>query len=40
MVFSLGLRMLRTVDTRLLLKFGWNFGYKGMRSVQRFKSRL
>ncbi len=40
MVFSLGLRMLRTVDTRLLLKFGWNFGYKGMRSVQRFKRRL
>ncbi len=40
MVFSLGLRMMRTVDTRLLLKFGWNFGFKGMLSVQRFKRRL
>ena len=27
-------------DKRLLLKLAWNFGYKGMRSVQRFKKRL
>ena len=40
MVMALGLRMLRTTDPRCLLKFGWNFGYKGMRSVQRFKKRL
>lgn len=33
-------RMLAEADTRLLWKFAWNFGYKGMRSVQRFKARL
>jgi len=32
--------MWRTTDTRLLWKFGYNFGYKGVRSVQRFKKRL
>jgi MoaA/NifB/PqqE/SkfB family radical SAM enzyme len=37
---SLGHRMWRTTDKRLLWKFGYNFGYKGMRSVQRFKKRL
>jgi MoaA/NifB/PqqE/SkfB family radical SAM enzyme len=40
MALALGWRMLRTTDTRCLVKFGWNFGYKGMRSVQRFKKRL
>ena len=40
MVLALGLRMARSVDARLLMKFGYNFGYKGMRSVQRFKRRL
>ena len=40
MVFALTARMLRTTDPRLLWKFGWNFGFKGMRSVQRFKKRL
>ena len=40
MVVALGLRMLRTTDPRLLWKFGYNFGFKGMRSVQRFKKRL
>ena len=40
MVLALGLRMLRSTDTRLLWKFGYNFGYKGMRSVQKFKRRL
>jgi MoaA/NifB/PqqE/SkfB family radical SAM enzyme len=33
-------RMLTETDRRLLWKFAWNFGYKGMRSVQRFKKRL
>ncbi len=37
---ALTYRILRTVDLRLLWKFGYNFGYKGMRSVQRFKKRL
>ena len=32
--------MWRTTDARLLWKFGYNFGYKGIRSVQRFKRRL
>jgi MoaA/NifB/PqqE/SkfB family radical SAM enzyme len=33
-------RMWSSTDKRLLWKFAWNFGYKGMRSVQRFKKRL
>jgi len=33
-------RMLRSTDKRLLWKFAWNFGFKGMLSVQRFKKRL
>ena len=37
---ALAMRMWRSTDTRLLFKFAWNFGYKGMRSVQRFKRRL
>ncbi len=40
MVARLALRMVRTTDPRLLWKLGYNFGYKGMRSVQRFKKRL
>ena len=40
MVARLATRMLRTVDTRLLWKFAYNFGYKGMRSVQKYKKRL
>ena len=39
-MISFGYRMVRTTDTRLLWKMGYNFGYKGMRSVQRFKARL
>ena len=39
-LLGLGARMLTGTDARLLWKFGWNFGYKGMRSVQRFKQRL
>ena len=40
MIVSLGGRMLRTVDKRALWKFAYNFGWKGMLSVQRFKRRL
>lgn len=40
MIASLGYRMFRSTDTRVLWKFAYNFGYKGMRSVQRFKKRL
>jgi MoaA/NifB/PqqE/SkfB family radical SAM enzyme len=32
--------MLRSTDARCLWKFGYNFGFKGVRSVQRFKKRL
>ena len=37
---SLVFRTLRTTDLRLLWKFAYNFGYKSMRSVQRYKARL
>jgi len=40
MVLALGMRMVRSTDPRLLWKFGYNFGFKGMLSVQRFKKRL
>jgi len=40
MTVALAARMLRTTDKRVLWKFAWNFGWKGMRSVQRFKKRL
>jgi len=40
MSVKLAWRMARTTDKRLLWKFAWNFGYKGMRSVQKFKKRL
>jgi MoaA/NifB/PqqE/SkfB family radical SAM enzyme len=40
MILSLAYRMWRTTDARLLWKFGYNFGFKGMRAVQRFKKRL
>jgi MoaA/NifB/PqqE/SkfB family radical SAM enzyme len=33
-------RLWRSTDLRLLWKIGWNFGVKGIRSVQRFKKRL
>ena len=36
----LATRILRTTDKRLLWKFGWNFGLKGMVSVERFKRRI
>ncbi len=40
MMLSLAARMWRSTDARLLWKIGYNFGYKGMRSVQLFKRRL
>lgn len=40
MIPALAYRMWSTTDARLLWKFAYNFGYKGMRSVQRFKKRL
>jgi MoaA/NifB/PqqE/SkfB family radical SAM enzyme len=40
MVAKLAARMVRTVDKRLLWKFAYNFGFKGMRSVQKYKKRL
>ena len=39
-MISFGYRMVRTTDARLLWKMTYNFGYKGIRSVQRFKARL
>ena len=40
MIWQLSNRMLRTADKRCLWKLAYNFGYKGMRSVQKFKKRL
>lgn len=40
MILPLAGRMLRTTDKRVLWKFAYNFGFKGMLSVQRFKRRL
>src|SRR5712692_7896926 len=37
---QLAARILRTTDPRLLWKFAWNFGVKGMLSVERFKRRI
>jgi len=40
MYLQLAARMLNTVDPRILARFQWNFGVKGIRSVQLFKRRL
>jgi MoaA/NifB/PqqE/SkfB family radical SAM enzyme len=40
MLVKLARRMLTEPDKRLLWKFVYNFGFKGMRSVQKFKKRL
>ena len=40
MMLKFAKRMLTETDKRLLWKFAYNFGYKGMRSVQLFKKRL
>ncbi|MEZ5394040.1 MAG: hypothetical protein R2724_14550 [Bryobacterales bacterium] len=40
MVVGFAKRMLTEPDPRALRKFVWNFGVKGMRSVQTFKKRI
>ncbi len=40
MLPRLATRILRTTDKRLLWKFAWNFGVKGMLSIERFKRRI
>ena len=40
MIVPLARRMLTETDPRVLWTFGWNFGVKGVRSVQKFKRRL
>ena len=40
MIFTLARRMLSEVEPRLLWKFAFNFGLKGIVSVERFKRRL
>ena len=37
---SLALRIVRSTDPRLLAKFLWNFGVKGLLSVEKFKRRI
>lgn len=37
---ALAFRILRTTDPRLLWKFSWNFGVKGLLSVEKFKRRI
>ena len=37
---QLATRIVRTTDPRLLWKFAWNFGVKGMLSVEKFKRRI
>jgi MoaA/NifB/PqqE/SkfB family radical SAM enzyme len=37
---QLALRILRTTDMRLLGKFLWNFGVKGLLSLEKFKRRI
>jgi MoaA/NifB/PqqE/SkfB family radical SAM enzyme len=37
---QLAVRIIRTTDPRLLWKFLWNFGVKGMFSMERFKRRI
>ena len=40
MLLALAFRTLRSADKRCIAKFVWNFGIKGMLSVERFKRRL
>ncbi|MDM8160843.1 radical SAM protein [Labilibaculum sp. K2S] len=40
MLFSLGTRILKQVDARLLWKLGYNLGWKGMKAVSKHKKRL
>ena len=40
MLPALVFRTLRSADRRCLWKFAWNFGFKGMLSVEKFKRRI
>src|SRR5882672_4052421 len=40
MYFRMAKRVLLETDKRLVWKLAWNFGWKGMRSVQKHKARL
>ena len=40
MYLKMAKRVWQETDKRLVWKFAWNMGFKGVRSVQRFKSRL
>jgi MoaA/NifB/PqqE/SkfB family radical SAM enzyme len=40
MLPALALRLVTETDPRVLWRFAYNFGFKGVRSVQRFKRRL
>jgi MoaA/NifB/PqqE/SkfB family radical SAM enzyme len=40
MLPALALRTLRTADFRCIRKFAWNFGVRGMLSVEKFKRRI
>ena len=40
MMVQFAKRMMTETDKRVLWKLAYNFGYKGMRSVQKYKSRL
>ncbi len=40
MLFKLATRFLKSTEPRLLWKFMYNFGWKGMRAVQAYKKRL
>jgi MoaA/NifB/PqqE/SkfB family radical SAM enzyme len=40
MILQLTKRMITSVDFRLLLKFAYNMGWKGMRAISRFEKRL
>ena len=40
MLPALVFRTLRTADKKCLAKFAWNFGFKGMLSVEKFKRRI
>ncbi|MGI8965992.1 MAG: radical SAM protein, partial [Limisphaerales bacterium] len=40
MLLQLATRTLKTADKRCLWKFAWNFGFKGMLSVEKFKRRI
>ncbi len=40
MLPALAFRTLRSADSRCIWKFAWNFGFKGMLSVEKFKRRI